>query len=77
MKFKEFMEMYDNLNGVTKVNDNNLNTIVNAKTVHIMDKNKKFAPFAPKSSIKDYDKLHDMEVVAFGFYNNKFCVRVK
>lgn len=77
MKFKEFMEMYDNWNGVTKVNDNNLNTIVNAKTVHIMDKNKKIAPFSPKSSIKDYDKLHDMEVVTFGFYNNKFCVMVK
>lgn len=62
MKFREFMEMYDNWNGITRVNDDNLNTIIEAKTVDIVDTRK---------------DLFDKEVVAFGFYDNIFCVRVK
>lgn len=62
MKFKEFMEMYDNWNGTTRVNDYNLNTIVEDRTVDIMDTRK---------------DLFDKEVIAFRFYNNIFCVRVR
>jgi hypothetical protein len=71
MKFKQFMEMYDNWNGITKVNDDNLDTIVVGKTFKIMyralDLNK----------MESYDKLFEMEVVAFGFYDNELCVRVR
>lgn len=37
MNFKDFMEMYDNWNGVTRVNDNDLNMIVEDRTNIIMD----------------------------------------
>lgn len=62
MNFKDFMEMYDNWNGITVVNDNNLNMIVKGKTIDVMD---------------NHNNLFEMEVVAFGFYDNELCVRVK
>lgn len=62
MNFKDFMEMYDNWNGVTRVNDNDLNMIVEDRTDIIMDNRK---------------DLYDKEVVAFGFYDRLITVRVK
>lgn len=62
MNFKEFMEMYDNWNGMTKVNDNNLNTIIEDKTINIME---------------SYHDFFTKEVIAFGFYEDTLCVRVK
>lgn len=62
MNFKDFMEMYDNWNGVTRVNDNDLNMIVEDRTNIIMDNRK---------------DLYDKEVVAFGFYDGLMTVRVK
>ena len=61
MKFEEFIGMFDNYNGTTKVNDNNLNCIIKGKTW----------------DIAHMENLHNMEVVAFGFYDNELCVRVK
>lgn len=61
MNFKNFMDLYDNWNGITKVNDDNLHTIIKGKTLDIME----------------CSKLFGMEVVAFGFYDNELCVRVK
>lgn len=74
MCFKQLMDMYDNWNGITKVNDNNLNTIVIGKTLDIMERIKNFDPMA---TVKKYEELFDMEVVSFGFYDGEFCVRVK
>ena len=74
MKLETFMTLYDNWNGITKVNDDNLNTIVKGRTTDIMDRQ---APFHPSSSVKSYAKLFEMEVVAFGFYDGEFCVRVR
>lgn len=62
MNFKDFMEMYDNWNGVTRVNDNNLDMIVENQTGIIMDNRK---------------ELYDKEVVSFGFYDNVLTVRIK
>ena len=62
MNFKDFMEMYDNWNGVTRVNDNDLNMIVEDRTNIIMD---------------NRTDLYDIEVVAFGFYDGLMTVRVK
>ena len=61
MNFKNFMDIYDNWNGITKVNDDNLHTIIKGKTLNIME----------------CSELFGMEVVAFGFYDNELCVRVK
>ena len=74
MKLETFMVLYDNWNGITKVNDDNLNTIVKGRTTDIMDRR---APFHPSSSVQCYAKLFEMEVVAFGFYDDEFCVRVR
>lgn len=74
MKFKDFMYMYDNWNGITKINDNNLDTIVKGKTINIMECKESFYPL---TKVTNYGELFDMEVVAFGFYDNEFCVRVK
>ena len=61
MKFKTFIDMYDNWNGTTCVNDDNLNCIVEGNTYDIANR-------------KD---LHDRYVVAFGFYDNTLTVRIK
>ena len=74
MNFKEFLTMYDNWNGIVKVNDNNLKTIIKGKGFEIYDCN---AKFHNKATIKDYDQLFERKVIAFGFYDNELCVRVK
>ena len=74
MKLKQFMEMYDNWNGITKVNDDNLDTIVKGRTLDIMEYVENFHPM---TRVKNYKELMKMEVVSFGFYDEEFCVRVK
>lgn len=74
IKFKQFMDLYDNWNGITKVNDNNLDTIIEGRTLNIMER---MEPFRPMTKVKNYEKLFEMEVVSFGFYDEELCVRVK
>lgn len=74
MKFEQFMEMYDNWNGVTKVNDDTLEVVVKGNTLDIMEC---LVPFHPRTKVKSYEELFNMEVVFFGFYDNELCVRVK
>ena len=74
MKFKQFMDLYDNWNGIIKVNDNNLDTIVEGRTLNIMER---MEPFRPMTKVENYEKLFEMEVVSFGFYDEELCVRVK
>lgn len=62
MTFKEFMDLYDNWNGCTKVNDDDLNEIVTGLTRWIMDHR---------------HELFDREVVAFGFYDDTLTVRLR
>jgi hypothetical protein len=62
MTLKKLVEMYDDWNGITKVNDNNLKCIVKDKTLIIIETRK---------------DLLSREVVSFGFYDNEFCIRIK
>ena len=71
MKFKRFMEMYDNRNGITKVNNDNLGTIVIGNTLEIIE----CIPML--DGVKNYNQLFEMEVISFGFYDDELCVRVK
>lgn len=64
MKFKDFMDLYDNWNGITRVNDNELNPIVEMDTAMLMD-------------LRENQNLFEKEVVAFGFYDGVLTVRVK
>lgn len=62
VNFKTLLELYDNWNGKTRVNDNNLIVLLEDKTVNIYDNRK---------------DLFDKEVVSFGFYDDVFTVRLK
>ena len=62
MRFKEFMNLFDNWNGITKVNDDKLQCIVKGNTYDV---------------VAEREDLHNMVVVAFGFYDNELCVRVR
>lgn len=64
MKFVDFMDLYDNWNGATRVNDNELNPIVEMNTTMLMD-------------LRENQNLFEKEVVAFGFYDNVLTVRIK
>ena len=62
MNFKEFMDLFDNWNDITKVNDDNLNVIIRHKTLHIMENCK---------------ELFDLKVVSFGYYDGELSVRLE
>ena len=61
MKLYDFVNLYDNWNGILVVNEDNLDPIV---------KNKVEAALS-------YGNVCEKEVVAFGFYDNELCVRVR
>lgn len=61
MKLREFLYMYDNWNGIVCVNDDSLNLITKGKPDIVLS----------------YKNVYEMEVVAFGFYDDELCVRVK
>ena len=62
MKFEDFLEMFDDWNRTVVVNDNNLDRILSDKGYLVWENHK---------------ELFDREVVSFGFYNNKLCIRIK
>lgn len=62
MTLKDLLEMYDNWNNETRVNDDELNVIVQMPTYRLYDTRK---------------DLLSCEVVAFGFYDDLFTVRIK
>ena len=74
MKFKQFMDMYEDWCGVTRVIDETLEVIVRGKTVDIMES---AVELGARTKVKSYAELFDMEVVSFGFYGDMLCVRVK
>ena len=61
MKCRDFLDMYDNWNGTVCINNDNLDLIV------------KGDPYV----VLSYKNVSEMEVVAFGFYDNELCVRVR
>lgn len=58
---KSLLELYDNWNGTTRVNDDKLDIIVEDNTLSIYEKEK---------------GLLDARVKAFGFYDDVFTVRI-
>jgi hypothetical protein len=61
MKLYDFVNLYDNWNGILVVNDDNLKPIVKDKVAIALS----------------YGNVHEKEVVAFGFYDDELCVRVR
>lgn len=60
MKLRELLDMYDNWNGITVINNDNLEPIAKGKTFIIAED----------------ERFTNCEVVSFGFYDNEFCVRI-
>lgn len=56
------LDLYDNWNGYTRLNDDNLDKIMECRTSDL------------GWDIHNYD---DCAVMAFGFLDNVFCVRIK
>lgn len=65
MILKEFLDLYDNWNGYTVVNDNNLKRYARCKTVALAE-----------NKDNNYTTPLNSEVVSFGFYDNELTVRV-
>lgn len=61
MKLRDFVNLYDNWNGILVVNDDNLAPIVKGEVEVALS----------------YGNVNEKEVVAFGFYDNELCVRVR
>lgn len=72
MKLRDFLKLYDNWNGTTKINDDNLETIVIGNTKGIV-----YGYCTLSQSGYSYSQLWNKKVVAFGFYDNELCVRVR
>ena len=68
MKVREFLDLYDNWNGTTKINDDNLKCIWIGKTSTIGFNDKKD---------KRLSNIKNLEVVSFGFYSGLLTIRVK
>lgn len=60
MTIKELLDLYDNWNGITKINDCNSDCIAKDTTWKIAEN----------------DELTAKEIVSFGFYDNEFCIRI-
>lgn len=61
MRLRDFVDLYDNWNGILVVNDDNLKPIVKDKV----------------EAALSHGNVYEKEVVAFGFYDNELCVRVR
>lgn len=61
MKLRDFVELYDNWDGILVVNDDNLEPIVKGEVEVALS----------------YGNVCEKEVIAFGFYDNELCVRVR
>ena len=61
MKLRELLDMYDNWNGITVINNDSLEPIAKEKTFVIAED----------------ERFMNYEVIAFGFYDNEFCVRIQ
>lgn len=62
MRFEDFLVMFDDWNRTVIVNNDNLERITSDKGFLIYENHK---------------ELFDREVVAFGFYDNELCIRIK
>ena len=62
MKFKDFLEMFDDWNRTVVVNDDNLERIVSDKGYIVWE---------------SHQELYERKVIAFGFYDNELCIRIK
>ena len=64
MTLENFLDLYDNWNGILVVNDKNLNTFA---TVRL---------FTVDTWLKKHSRAAKAQVMAFGFYDGEICIRI-
>ena len=67
MNLKKFMDLYDDWNGNTVINDNELKILYKGSISKLI---------LCGGKAKEENWLNK-EVVSFGFYDNELCVRIK
>jgi hypothetical protein len=72
MRFKQFMDLFDDWNSTICINNDYLQPIVVDTAHRVMDCIPSLG-----CGVKSYEQLFNMEVRAFGFYDNELCVRVR
>lgn len=72
MKLRDFLNMYSNKRGITKINDDNLGRLATGTVAQII-----YGFCRLERSGYSYSRLWNKEVVSFEFYDNELCIRVK
>ena len=71
MTLKEFLDMYDNWNGLLTINDDYLMRKIGNTALYSRVRINQFMEVHGK------DHLMEAKVIAFGFYDEELCIRVK
>lgn len=72
MKLKDFLDMYSNKRGITKINDDNLGRLATGTAAEII-----YGFCRLERSGYSYSRLWNKEVVSFDYNDNELCVRVR
>lgn len=71
MSLIDFLNMYDNWNGLLTINDDELMETVGDTALYSKWVISKFV------DVKRNDPIMEAKVIAFGFYDGELCIRVK
>lgn len=72
MKLKDFLGMYSNQRGITKINDDNLGMLATGTAAQII-----YGFCRLERSGYSYSRLWNKEVVSFEYHDDELCVQVK
>lgn len=72
MKLKDFLDMYTNKRGITKINDDNLGRLATGTAAQII-----YGFCRLDRSRYSYSRLWNKEVVSFEYNDNELYVQVK
>lgn len=72
MKLRDFLDMYTNKRGITKINDDNLGRLATGTAAQII-----YGFCRLERSGYSYSRLWNKEVVSFEYNDDELCVQVK
>ncbi|WP_281740670.1 hypothetical protein [Holdemanella biformis] len=72
MKLRDFLGMYSNQRGITKINDDNLGMLATGTAAQII-----YGFCRLERSGYSYSRLWNKEVVSFEYHDDELCVRVR
>lgn len=71
MKLKEFLDLYDNWNGLLTINDDELMETVGDTALYRRNIIHRFI------DVHRNDPIMKAKVISFGFYDEELCIRVR